>query len=383
MNRLKQTLFFLTVLFVLSSSYNTISAQDNSSSTFTPSGKFTGQLFLDYYWKVHSDTLNRGTTYYANQPKGSNAFDPRRVYLGYDYQFSPKISASFLAAYESNFDAQGDRTLYVKYANLKIKDIYKNADLVLGAQATPTFSFIEEQAWGYRSIEKTETDMRGLGKSNDVGISLLGHFDDAGNFGYNLMIGNGTGQKPETNIFKKFYGEVYGKFANQKIVVDLTGDYERTQLWFNDDMSHTTFKGFVAYQSTPITIGVSYVTQWQQNGAVATNASKVNDTATLMPQGISAFIHGQIVPNKLNFFARFDTYTPDVNYINTDTYNKGYLGGLEEDFITAGLDYTPLKNVHFMPNVWIDTYHSQAANVTGSIENDEDIVARLTLFYKF
>lgn len=364
--------------------HNAAFAQDNGgTSGFTPSGKIVGQLFGDYYWKAHADTLLRGSTQYAALPNGSNAFEFRRIYLGYDYQFSPKISAEVMAAYESNLDAGGNRTFYVKYAYVKVKDIYTNADLFVGAIKTPTYSLVEEDVWTYRSLERTITDMRGFGKSNDVGISLNGRFDAAGNYGYNLMIGNGTATKPETNIFKKFYGEVYGKFANQHIILDVSSDYERSQLWFNDDMSKTTIKGFAAYTSTPITVGVTYVTQMQQNGEIATDAAKVHDTSTEEPMGLSAFVRGQIVPGKLGFFARFDTYTPDQNYNNADTYNKGYLGGLQENFILAGLDFTPLKNVHFMPNVWIDTYHSQANGVSGRIANDQDIVARVTLFYKF
>jgi hypothetical protein len=363
--------------------HNAVFAQDNSTSGFTPSGKVTGQVFGDYYWKAHADTLLRGSTQYAGLPAGSNAFEFRRIYLGYDYQFSPKISAEVMAAYEGNFDAGGNRTFYVKYAYLKVKDIFTNADLYIGATKTPTYSLVEEDVWSYRSLERTITDMRGFGKSNDVGICLEGRFDAAGNYGYNLMIGNGTATKPETNIFKKFYGELFAKFDNQHIVLDVSSDYERSQLWFNYDQSKTTIKGFVAYTSTPITVGVTYVTQMQQNGSIATDVNKVHDTATVEPQGLSAFVRGQIVPNKLGFFARFDTYTPDENYNNADTYAKGYLGGLQENFILAGLDYTPLKNVHFMPNIWIDTYHDQALNVTGRIQNDEDIVARMTVFYKF
>ena len=41
--------------------------------------------------------------------------------------------------------------------------------------------------------------MRKLGSSNDFGISLQGKLSDKGNIGYNLMIANGTSQKPENN----------------------------------------------------------------------------------------------------------------------------------------------------------------------------------------
>ncbi len=72
-------------------------------------------------------------------------------------------------------------------------------------------------------------DMRKIGGSNDVGISLQGKFNDKGDYGYNLMIGNGSGAKPEADKFKKFYGDVYLKFLDQKIILDLGADNEWSQ----------------------------------------------------------------------------------------------------------------------------------------------------------
>ena len=66
-------------------------------------------------------------------------------------------------------------------------------------------------------------------------------------------------------------------------------------------------------------------------------------------------------------------------------------------FSTFGIDYTPIKNVHVMPNVWLNTYTS-ALDVTGSNAagtkyasmnsnvtgvKGTDAVYRLTFYYIF
>ena len=116
---------------------------------------------------------------------------------------------------------------YVKLANLRIKDIWKGTDLVLGQVATPAFPMSSEPIWGYRSIEKTIIDIRGT-PSYDLGATLQGKFDPAtGNFGYDLMVGNGTGAKPEGDKYKWFYGDIWGKFFDKKLYVNFYTDYQR------------------------------------------------------------------------------------------------------------------------------------------------------------
>ena len=43
----------------------------------------------------------------------------------------------------------------------------------------------------------------------------------------------------------------------------------------------------------------------------------------------------------------------------------------------------PAKNVHLMPNIWINHYASQMPGVTGSAAGDNDTVLRLTFYYVF
>src|SRR6476659_10590960 len=78
-------------------------AQSNPDSSFKPSGKLWGYSFGDYYYKAHSDALNRGgANQYTGVEQGRNAFQLRRAYLGYNYDIHPKFSAELLLAAEDN-----------------------------------------------------------------------------------------------------------------------------------------------------------------------------------------------------------------------------------------------------------------------------------------
>lgn len=255
---------------------------------FKPSGRVWGYAFGDYYLKTHADSLNRGKTQYAGKlyPKDFNAFDFRRIYLGYSYNISEDFSTELILAHEGDVvNGSGDRMVYVKAANLRWKNIIHNNDLVIGQTATPIFAMVSEKVWGYRSIEKTVADMRGFGSSTDMGVAWQGKLDDKGNYGYNFMIGNGTAQKLENNRYKKFYGEVYAKLMDQRIILDFTSDHEVS----SPTQSKTTVKGFVAYQTNPLTVGIEVVNQLQKNyKADSVNGSQVN--ANVVPLAFSVFV---------------------------------------------------------------------------------------------
>ncbi len=385
-NTKKKLLKTLIVMFLCANT-SLIFAQDKpkeNNEEFKPSGKVWGYVFGDYYYKTHSDSLNRGNTQYANTSKNMNAIDFRRVYLGYDYNISEKFSTEFLLAYEQGTTLSDGvtRTVFLKAANLRWKNIFKNNDLVIGQSATPSFPMMSEKIWSYRSVEKTIADMRKIASSNDVGISLQGKFNDKGDYGYNLMIADGTSQKVPANMFKRFYGDVYAKFMNQKIIIDLYGDYYRSQL-SPYHKSINTMKVFVAYQGNKITAGVEAFMQPSENSAIYTEPGVLTkDTANTSSLGYSIFVRGIIIKDKLNFFARYDSYDPDTKFSADRTYTSGSLPNTEM-FATAGLDFTPNKNVHIIPNIWYDSYSNRTKNVRGKKKSDYDMAARLTFYYLF
>ncbi|KAA9039463.1 hypothetical protein FW778_11625 [Ginsengibacter hankyongi] len=388
-------ILFLTVLSASVLFSNNIKAQfvSNSDSAFNAgrpnSGKLWGYMFGDYYVKAQADSLNRGSgSQYSGVPKNRNAFQIRRLYLGYNYNITKKFAAEVLLEAAPG-EALTDNKLafYVKLANLRIKDLWKGTDLILGQVSTPGFSMSSEPIWGYRSVEKTIIDVRGT-PSYDLGASLQGKFDPKkGNFGYDLMVGNGTGAKPEGDNYKWLYGDIWGKFLDKKLYVNLYVDYNGMSPVAGMKHSRSMIKGFVAYTVPTFTIGVEAYNNHLKNDNQATEISTGNvDVLSVDASGLSIFVRGTLVKDKLNFFARTDFFNPD-NKIDNNRYNKyvGNTGGYsdpstKENFITAGLDFTPMKNVHLMPNLWLNHYKNQGFATKYDVS---DVVARLTFYYVF
>jgi len=409
---------FAKQLFIIAIfSFLTISSQAqylwNSDSAFKAgaanSGRIWGYMFGDFYAKGHSDSAGRGgNNQYTGIPTSRNAFQFRRIYLGYDYNITNKFSAELLLAAEDNFPpgngnttttGTGDQTFnnkftfYIKLANIRWKNIWKGTDLVIGQVATPAFPLLSERIWAYRSIERTISDIRRT-PSYDLGAALQGKFDSRGNFGYNLMVGNGSSAKPEADNFKWFYGDIWAMALDKKLVFDVYADYERlnwTSTWHH---SRQMTKAYVAYNTPALTVGVEGYVNVLKNDNIASRITPrpggfANDTLTSNAMGISAYVHGDIVKNKLRFFARYDNTKPNSK-VDNGTYSKytnamgNYDYNNKEQFITAGLDFTPVKNVHFMPNIWMNTYKSELNVPDGSkLKSDNDVVYRLTFYFVF
>jgi len=372
-------LFLFIALFLWN--ITVFSQKDTITTEFKPSGKLWGYAFGDLMYKVHTNSFGMNNVQYGSgTPKDMSSFEFRRIYLGYDYDISEKFSTQFLLAYEgATFASDGNRSVYIKSANLRWKNIFHNSDLVMGQMGTPTFATTSEPVWGYRSLEKTIMDMRKIGGSNDVGVSLQGKFNDRGDYGYNIMIGNGSSGKPETDKFKKFYGDIYAKFMDQKIIIDLGADNEWSQTK-PDQKSKTTLKAFVAYQTKPFTIGVEGFTQTQKNFSITTTPV---DTIDIVASGISIFAKGDIT-KKLGFIVRYDHFNPDSNFDTNKVYKTDPVSSYyTESFVLVGLDYAAAKNVHIMPNIWYDNYKNRATALNNLSSNSNDFAARITLYYIF
>ncbi|MBS1531032.1 MAG: hypothetical protein JSU01_12040 [Bacteroidetes bacterium] len=392
-------------------------AQDDTA--WHPQRRLWGYTFGDFYYDAHADATNRGPeTMYNGVPTYRNAFQFRRLYLGYDYEITKKFKAEVLLASEPNANTgvngatsiqNGDNLVdnkmafWIKNFNIRMRDLWTGTDFVIGEISTPGFALNEpgtngptslsETTWAYRSIEKTITDFH-KNNSYDVGAALQGTFDPATkNFGYVLMVGNNTtasllpASNPNTGFYKIFYGDIWGKFFNQHLYVDFYYDNAKTApaTFAIGAQSHSIKKIFAAYVSKPISVGVEAYTQSFTQG-VENSTTKAPEDATA--QGLSIWVRGNITKN-LNFFAKRDGYQPNSDFINTDSYtvntNYGsYNPTVKETFWTAGIDYNPTKNVHFMPNFWlIDYKDNRDPATTGYVAPDHTLVYRFTFFFTF
>lgn len=407
--RIKLQILFAAILFISTSS---LKAQYlwNSDSAFkagTPnSGRIWGYIFLDYFHKSHSDSLNRGgNNQYTNVKKDQDEFQFRRIYLGYDYNIAKKFSAEFLLAAEDDF-VTGDVlqnnkfTPYIKFANVRWKDfLFNGNDLVVGLQPTPAFPYMTENLFSYsRPIERTITDIRRT-PSFDFGAGLQGRFnskDKSVIYGYNLLVANGTSAKPQAlnaSLYKWFYGDVFVGLFDHRLILDYYADYQR-QNWTPGVHGHASRqmnKVAAVWVDKKFTIGAEgYINTLKQSetGIISPTAK---DTLDGRATGLSLYAHASIVGSKLKAFARYDFYNPNTKYDN-GTYGKyaslysmstTYEPNNKERFLSAGLDYSPVNNIHIMPNVWYNRYMGQQANLTGAAAHDHDLVYRLTFFFTF
>ncbi len=391
-------LILLSVGFIASAS-----AQDATATStppaFKPHWSFNGQLFADYYYMMSADTTSgkgyngpQGSYYYEPKSNGDNkryyqAFDMRRVQFGANYYFTKDITAKVLLEHESAYPggdvlADGKSGFYAKEASLTFSNWIPLANVILGQQAMNLFS-VDEGLWGYRGVEKSILDFRGATEtgSNDLGVQVQGNFVKSGDFSYSAaLVNSNNSSKVEDVKDKVIAGQLTGKFLNQHLVIDLTGDYAGvpnttaivgTDTVRNLSEANSLWKVAVAYASNPITVGIVYAnhTYGGQSFSVAGNDR--------VQSALSIFAHGEIIPKALNAFARYDMFDPDKNA-------KDNSAGRKENFIVAGLDWLPegkdAPNVHIDPNIEIDSFTDKGSQ---GLSYEPITVLRLTFFDKF
>lgn len=368
-------------------------AQDSiqSKNDFKDTGKIWGYVFGDYAYKLHADAEKRGNIQYSRLPQNYSSFNIRRVYIGYDYPFSPNVSSQFVLAYESGSEAhQGNRDeltdnhrgVYIKAMNIRFKNVIPHATIVAGQQARPTPSFATsgDPVWGYRSIEKAITDLRGISSTYDLGVGIFGKIGKNENVGYDLMVGNNNKAKIENNNFKKLYTSLFSYFLNKKLLIH--GNYEYGTAT-NEPVrkSLSTIKGLIAYQSKQTTVAIEVFQQLQTNNSAHLKGS---DTAYANGQssGISFYVTQRLKKDQLKSFARIEWYDPDTRF-NSGNHYIGFYNIHKECFAVIGLDWIPYENVHIMPNLWCDQFKSKFISTSVKQRNDYDLAARITLYFLF
>jgi hypothetical protein len=335
-----------------------VKKDDPADTSWKPQRRLWGYTFGDFYYDAHSPALTstqgKENNYYQT-PGNRNAFQFRRIYLGYDYDITKKFKAEVLLSSEptantgvvgtstvQNGDNLADNKMgfFIKNFNLRARDVWNGTDFVIGEMSTPGFALNEpgtnaptslsEATWSYRSIERTITDFH-KNNSYDVGASLQGTFDPkTKNFGYVVMVGNNStssllsAANANTGFYKMVYGDIWGKFFNQHLYVDIYADYLKTAGNSGPAVtptigpqSHNMWKGFVSYTTSVITLGVEAYTQKLANG-VTNKTTGSGEDATV--NAISFWVRGSIVKSKLGYFARYDSYNPDTKLNAADPY---------------------------------------------------------------
>jgi hypothetical protein len=397
----KNILFFLMFLSGLFAMLPSVYCQSgNDTAVNRKSGQLWGLGFGDMAFKTKSDPLGRGATnQYTGIGENQSMFQFRRLYLGYDNRISKRFSAEFLLAMEEN-NAMGTASgqplgdllsngrygLFIKTGSVTWHNIFKNHNLTMGQMFTPATVLTTEPVWEYRCIERTISELRRT-PAWDLGMRLNGtlHNSTGTELGYYLMVGNGTGSKPENNRFKWFYGDVYLKFLNRKMVIDLYADYNRMAWTPTLRQDRNMLKLMLAYTTSAFTMGVEAFTNRLRNDVIAMRPDSSTMRFDTRATNYSVFARGRLYGPQLGFFVRYDGFNPSQNndnskYIRYTPTSENYNPNTREQFFTAGLDYSPNSNIHILPNVWYTRYRNAGPS---ALADGTDVVYRLSVYYVY
>ncbi|PJA97601.1 MAG: hypothetical protein CO129_00395 [Ignavibacteriales bacterium CG_4_9_14_3_um_filter_34_10] len=338
-------------------------------------GRFSGYIFGDYYYNAARDNKITSLSNVANGgAKDLNGFQLRRIYFTYDYNISERFATRFrLEADQAANTSNNKIGVFVKDAYLQWKNIFKGSDLIFGLHPTPAFE-VSEGIWGNRFLEKTIMDLRGIVSSRDLAVSLKGRVDAVGIFKYWVMIGNGSGNSPETDKYKRFYAHfqytpikqftatLYADLKAHPSIKDPASTTNPPETIANNDLTYALFLGYK--EKDAYTFGLETFLTSRQNGIII--ETNTEDKTGI---GISTFASYNF-SKEIAVVGRYDYYDP-----NSDSEVKSD----SRNYFIFGLNFKPDEKVTISPNVIIETYES----IPNQRSIDSSVTPRITFFYIF
>lgn len=338
-------------------------------------GKFSGYMFGDLFYNAVRDTGILSLPNVINGGKADvNGVRLRRIYFTYDYDISESFTTRFrLEADQISNTSDGKIGVFVKDAYLSWKNIFPGSDLVFGIQPPPAYE-VSESMWGNRFLEKTIMDLRGVVSSRDLGISLKGKIDKNGLFRYWVMFGDGSGNKPEVDKYKRYYAHIqvnpiknftmtlYADLRSRPDINDPNSVTNPKATLSNNNLTYAFFAGYK--ENNKYNFGVETFLNQTQNGMI--NGTDIKDKNAF---GISAYASYNFMDN-FYVLGRYDYLDP-----NMDSDSKGD----SRNFFIFSLNYKPHEKVTISPNVFIETYES----LPDGREIDPSVTPQLTFFYIF
>jgi len=329
----------------------------SAEAQFKPeAGSIDGYMVSEYFYLAnhHSESL-----------EGRNGFWFRRIYFTYNNKLTDDVKMRLRFEMNSPGTFTSDSLFpYVKDAYLDIK-LAEGINLKAGIQGPPAFENIEG-IWGYRALEKTPLDLYKWTSSRDFGISIAGGKE----FIYQVMLGQGSGNKAEADKGKKIYGMVAYKSGGFHL--EINGAYEKLKEVWTDYFIH----GHASYAGDWGRVAVEYAYR-QEEEDVATG-----EKPTYKYNVLSAFVVFA-ASKKLDIIARYDMNSGDG-------YTKRWKGSgvdyvpfadkFEPSFFIGAVSFNIYKNVWLIPNIKYATYKDPD---DGREKPGDDLYTNMTLYFKF
>lgn len=348
--------------------FNNLNAQDSSEKNIW------GYVFGDLFWKADGDNVTWGRGEYMGTEKGMTGGALRRLYLGYDHQISEQFSTRvLLEANQGTLLPNGTYGTMIKlgYLQWKAPDfIFYNQQVNVGLIPTPIFSF-PERAWGYRSVEKEALDARGIGRSVDQGVSYSASIDPENNYGFTLLVGNGSGARPAQDRFYEYTGSAFGRLFDQSLSLEIMANYK----YQGNGLFSSIYRGFLGLETGALRFGF-------EAALIRENIDTGTESITRYPILYSGFaaVETNLFYSAIEFFVRYDMYNPDREFEDSKSYPADLRFVYDQSMLIVGANYKPIPEISIMPNVYMNLYDDKRAT-TESRKND--FILRLTLYYRF
>ena len=335
-------------------------------------GRFSGLTYFDYYYNIERPANQSLLSNAAvNGPKDLQGFQIRRLFFTYDDDLSKEFATKLrMDADQQATTSDGRISFYLKDASLTWKNIFRGSNLCVGLQPTLPFEVIES-VWGFRSIEKTILDLRGLVSTRDMGVSLKGRMDEEDIIEYGILVGNNSASKPSSTKYKRYYGQVVVK-PIKNFILAMCADYNDRALApdpydiglsvANGTLTGDVFAGLVDSGICNAGIELSSGTTFHgyNNGITLGNLQSI---------GISAFgsvhIHGLFT-----VVGRFDYFDPNVD---------ASARGDSRNYFMVGVAWNPIPAVSLIPNALYEMYEA----APGGTNPSSSVTARITINYVF
>jgi hypothetical protein len=329
-----------------------------------PKVKIHGLTFGDFFYNASS---------YNPSNKDINGVRINRVYFTGDFTLSKEFSSRFRLETDQIGSGGGKAEfgVMVKDAWLKWHNVFSGSDLIFGISPTPAFD-VSEGAWGHRYLEKTIMDFNHIVSSRDMGIDLKGKFDESGKVKYWVKIGNNSGNKPESDKYKRYYGLLEFN-PSSNLLITVYGDYASAHQVKAPDGSmanNSAFVGaaFLNYREKGVfSIGLEGFIKSQQNNYLSEDGLSLT---TQSGHGISIWAYANLTPT-VQIVGRFDNVDPNTAGYGSAKYDATNL-------ILAGIQFNPIKKVSVTPNIEVLT-HQAPSGVT----NKSDVTPRVSFFWQF
>ena len=273
--------------------------------------RLSGLAYLDYYYILASPDTAR---------EDLNGFQYRRLYLTGDYLISDafRVRARLEASDASINPFVKD--LYLQYQSKSGHAVFFG---IVPAPGVDT----GDEVWGYRSLEKTLSDRVGQNPSRDFGVRVHGPLTAGGAVRYVLMAGNNSAVRPETDRYKRIYGQVSAR-PGQPWLLALTGNYAA----YGDERKN----------GTVVTAQAGYLKGVHRVGAEAV-WSRMNYVGDVSGDLVGLSVFGALaVSEGWTIIGRADRVRSEL--------------GAAREYATYGiasLAYQPHPQVRLMPNVMV------------------------------